>query len=455
MPIPVEIIKVVEQWCQQISETAVVGREGERSFAESEELARQLGQHVAQVALKQLVSEEMAKKKYRRVACECGATMKAQRLAEKRVRSLVGEIRYHRMYYYCRRCGAGRYPADVEIGQSARAISAGVERVVGLVGAYLSFGVTGQILQEVAGVELSGRQCETVAEALGSEAEQLEQQAIAQSRGADLQPALRLVSRHAAPAVAARGRVWVVEMDGIQAPLQHGSWQEVKCAVVYQLSQRVEVSRGRWELLDKQRCVLRGTAEDFRERLWALLRRVGVRVGERIVVLGDGAEWIDQTVAELFVSATRIYDFYHVAERVWSVASVRYGESSQAATVWAQTKLQALKAGEVSEVCHAIKLLKMPDTQAEQTRQETLRYLHNHQDGMAYDEYKADGLPIGSGAVEGTCKYLVTARCKQAGMRWTETGLDAILALRCWVLNGRLDQLRPKPNVKIDWEKAA
>jgi hypothetical protein len=40
-------------------------------------------------------------------------------------------------------------------------------------------------------------------------------------------------------------------------------------------------------------------------------------------------------------------------------------------------------------------------------------------------------------------------------MRWTADGLDAILALRCWILNERLDELRPKPKVKIDWGQAA
>jgi hypothetical protein len=74
---------------------------------------------------------------------------------------------------------------------------------------------------------------------------------------------------------------------------------------------------------------------------------------------------------------------------------------------------------------------------------------------MAYDEYKSEGLPIGSGAIEGSCKHLVTARCKQAGMRWTEKGVDAILALRCWVLNDRLDELRPKSKMAIEWKQVA
>jgi hypothetical protein len=76
----------------------------------------------------------------------------------------------------------------------------------------------------------------TVAEALGSEAEQLEQAAAAQSRRADLAPALHLARRHGQACSATRGRVGVVELDGVQAPLRDGCWREVKCAVVYELS---------------------------------------------------------------------------------------------------------------------------------------------------------------------------------------------------------------------------
>lgn len=48
---------------------------------------------------------------------------------------------------------------------------------------------------------------------------------------------------------------------------------------------------------------MRGGVAEFRRCLWETLQRAGARVGEAIVVLGDGAEWIDQTVAELFVGA--------------------------------------------------------------------------------------------------------------------------------------------------------
>ena len=42
----------------------------------------------------------------------------------------------------------------------------------------------------------------------------------------------------------------------------------------------------------------------------------------------------------------------------------------------------------------------------------------------------AYGLPIGSGAIESAADHVVQRRMKRAGMRWSEAGGDAMLALR-------------------------
>jgi hypothetical protein len=41
---------------------------------------------------------------------------------------------------------------------------------------------------------------------------------------------------------------------------------------------------------------------------------------------------------------------------------------------------------------------------------------------MRYQQFVAEGLPIGSGVVEAACKTLVTQRMKQSGMRWRQEG---------------------------------
>ena len=54
---------------------------------------------------------------------------------------------------------------------------------------------------------------------------------------------------------------------------------------------------------------------------------------------------------------------------------------------------------------------------------------------MRYAEFRAKGYPIGSGTVGSACKRVIGARLKQAGMRWTKTGVQAVLNLRAQLLS--------------------
>ena len=68
-----------------------------------------------------------------------------------------------------------------------------------------------------------------------------------------------------------------------------------------------------------------------------------------------------------------------------------------------------------------------------------LGYFETNRERMRYDEFRAEGLCVGSGVVEAGCKTVVGARCKRSGMHWTVDGANAILALRCSVLSGRYE----------------
>ena len=58
---------------------------------------------------------------------------------------------------------------------------------------------------------------------------------------------------------------------------------------------------------------------------------------------------------------------------------------------------------------------------------------------MRYPEFRAQGLCVSSGVVEAGCKVAIGTRLKRAGMRWTVSGADAIIALRCCQLSGRFE----------------
>jgi hypothetical protein len=55
---------------------------------------------------------------------------------------------------------------------------------------------------------------------------------------------------------------------------------------------------------------------------------------------------------------------------------------------------------------------------------------------MKYDAYLAAGYPIGSGVIEGACRYVVKDRMERTGMRWEIEGASAMLELRSLYLNG-------------------
>ena len=78
-------------------------------------------------------------------------------------------------------------------------------------------------------------------------------------------------------------------------------------------------------------------------------------------------------------------------------------------------------------------------------------YLFHHRHRMRYQAFRLAGYPIGSGTVESACKLVMQERMKQAGMRWSRDGAQAMLALRSVLLSDRWHEvwatLRPPPKL--------
>ena len=66
-------------------------------------------------------------------------------------------------------------------------------------------------------------------------------------------------------------------------------------------------------------------------------------------------------------------------------------------------------------------------------------YVDDNRARMRYAEFLAAGLYTSTGVVEAGCKTAIGTRCKRAGMHWTVAGANAIIALRCAKLSGRLE----------------
>ena len=67
-------------------------------------------------------------------------------------------------------------------------------------------------------------------------------------------------------------------------------------------------------------------------------------------------------------------------------------------------------------------------------------YFDANRDRMRYPEFRQKGLFVGSGVMEAACKTVIGSRLKQSGVFWTVRGANAIIALRCCLLNGELEE---------------
>ncbi|MFM7036089.1 MAG: hypothetical protein ACKO2L_00060, partial [Planctomycetaceae bacterium] len=58
-------------------------------------------------------------------------------------------------------------------------------------------------------------------------------------------------------------------------------------------------------------------------------------------------------------------------------------------------------------------------------------YFTAHANRMKCHKYLAAGLPMATGVIEGACRYLVKDRLERTSGRWSASGAQAMLSLRC------------------------
>jgi hypothetical protein len=105
-----------------------------------------------------------------------------------------------------------------------------------------------------------------------------------------------------------------------------------------------------------------------------------------------------------------------------------------------EIRLEPLVAGQTEAVLTALEAEANDPTCTGTQRhavRRTLGYYRRNRPYMHYDEYLAQGWPIGTGVIEGACRHLVNERMEPSGRRWTKTGAQAVLDLRAVRLNGQ------------------
>ncbi|MFN8534781.1 MAG: ISKra4 family transposase [Dehalococcoidia bacterium] len=373
------------------------------------------------------------------VAGPCPACRAAGRDAVVRHRSRTlltrcGPITLSRAHRTCRRCGHTQLPLDVALG-----LAPGVrmsEALRGLVvehGGRLSFRDAADLLADSTGIVLGAETVRTHTEAAGQALRAAEDEAV--------QTAAR--TREPVDALDPPPGHLTAEVDGTMVRYLDG-WHEAKVGAI-----------GGWtgaRLEAVSYVARRATPAEFgavlgveaaRRGAWEVVGWTGPVTGRGLailpetLVLGDGAAWIWTVAAEQFGRRVEILDFFHACEHLSTVATASFGERNDAGRAWAARMRTTLKEQGVGPVLAALRRLRPPTPEAAETLRVERGYFTKNADRMDYPALRTAGRPVGSGAVESAAKHVVQQRMKRAGMRWSDAGGDAMLALCARVASER------------------
>jgi hypothetical protein len=182
--------------------------------------------------------------------------------------------------------------------------------------------------------------------------------------------------------------------------------------------------------------------EVIEEAMYEALRRDPC-LGKTWVALVDGNEAQLRILQRLSdkhgVQLTLILDFIHVAEYVWEAAFAFNGEGTAEAQEWVSERLLEILKGRASHVAGGIRrsaTLRGLRGEKRAAADACADYLIKYAPCLEYDEYLANGFPISTGVIEGTCRYLVKDRMDITGARWSLLGAEAILKLRALRASG-------------------
>lgn len=241
--------------------------------------------------------------------------------------------------------------------------------------------------------------------------------------------------------------------DGAMVLIRSEGWKEVKVVAISEVTVEVAGARAvdaaRPSRRDQDPLVTLSRhsyqaglwdAEAFAPYQYAEGLRRGLDHCARLTSTNDGAPWIDRVTHLNFPDAPYIIDWTHATEHVWAVAHDVYGEQTPAAAQWAATQLDTLWQGRVADLVETLDRLHLEQGSHTPLARQAPDYFRARQKQMRYDEFRREGLPIGSGTVESAANTVIHHRLKRPGRGWSRPLAQAMLAALCELHSHRFEQ---------------
>ena len=377
------------------------------------------------------------------IVCDCGARMESHGLKSKPLLTILGPVDYKRSLFQCPSCNQTRYPGDEQLDVVDTTRSPGTRRMMARAGSRSTFKEGHDDLKVYAGIEVSAKDVERVAEGIGADMERWSEK----QRHALIEQDVPVQAQKTIP-------IMYISYDGTGVPMiapelegrkgkqPDGSskTREMKLGCVF--TQTTTDPEG-FPIRDPETTTFVGaieTAERFGKRIYAEAIRRGLLNAEKVVVLGDGAEWI-KNLAELhFPEAIQIVDLYHTREHVSDLCKILFAPDANKVVKYRIRWWTDLAKGNVEKIAKQAQARMPEDPEKKENAEKEIAYLMKNKQRMRYAEFRAQGLFVGSGVIEAGCKSVVGKRLKQSGMEWSVRGANAIISLRCMSISDRFEE---------------
>jgi len=314
-----------------------------------------------------------------------------------------------------------------------------------------SFDLAAASYTDAVGQSISGDSVERITEGWGRQIE-AQREAEAERANAPAQrgesPTARRVAEQDPIAGAAN-----ISTDGGMVLIRGEGWKEVKLTAISEVEVRPARERPSQERKASRRAedpfvTLKG--HSYQAGLWdadtmALHQYVeGLRRGidhcQRLSSVNDGAPWIGRITSLNFPEAIQIVDWSHAAGRLWKVSKAVFGEQSPEGRGWVEEQLDHLWGGDVQKVEAALQVLNLDQERWPDEVRQAAGYFAGNRKRMRYDQFRAQGYPIGSGTVESGINTVVHHRMKRPGQGWERSNGQAMLAALGELHSGRFER---------------
>jgi len=220
-------------------------------------------------------------------------------------------------------------------------------------------------------------------------------------------------------------------------------WHWVYGGTCFRLSQREQTASGRAIILSRGYVMTRMGLEGLREQIFAESARHGLAKAAKVLVLGDGGIWIWNLTEDRFPTAEQRLDLFHGKEHLWAVAHEMHPGDEAAAREWVKPYLKHLERGRGVRVINGLKTVakRLRGARRKQLQRE-VNYFGANLHRMNYPQGAKLGEPLGSGAIESTCRQY-QCRFKRPGQFWTTAGDEGLMCLESFWRNGRWHLLFP------------